>query len=152
MNDEILSDAVCGDRDAIMFLRCISLIAHTWDDLHDRDREVSNPDIDKAFWTALIELPSNEFYRANEAVLRPLLAQSIINWQIANKLEANDERLEIAYIIRSSYIDLAVMCALIIGGAEHASGVGVALRMWNHGETPKEYLDHLKAERKKRGE
>lgn len=151
MSDDILSDAVGGNKDALAFLNMISKIAHVWDDLYDRDREVSRDEINAVFWCALIELPANAFYREHESVLRPVIAQSILNWTIANQFENNDERLEIAYIIRSSYIDVALVSALLIGGPEHAAKVGVGLRAWNHGETPKEYLDHLKAERVKRG-
>ena len=146
--DDVLVEAVLSDRDALAFLRMASEIAHVWDDLRDRDRDVPRETLDRVFWLALIELPANPFFRANESVLRPVLAQSILNWQIANTLESNDERLEIAYIIRSSYIDLAVMSALIVGGPEHAAKVGVSLRMWNHAETPQEYLANLKKERR----
>jgi hypothetical protein len=147
----ILEIATLGNADALGFLNHVSEIAHTWDDLHDGDKKVSKQQIAEAFWMALITIPQNPFYRANESTLRPLLATSILNWQIANQLEDGDERLEIAYIIRSSYIDIALMCALLLGGKEHAASVGVGLRQWNHGETPSQYLENLKTQRAAQG-
>jgi hypothetical protein len=123
-------------------------VMHTWDDLTDRDVAVPDDEIFRAFWLALVELPSNSFYRTFEDTLLPIVINSIINWRIANRFERESEirsrdGLMVAFIVRSSYIDLATMCASLIGGQEWAVQCGPALRMWAHSEGFERYLEAL---------
>jgi hypothetical protein len=148
----LVANAVGHNADAMAFLRGIATVMHTWDDLIDRDRGVSDGEINAAFWLALVELPANPFYAANAEMLRPIIVQSIINWRAATAMERqatceqyND--LKIAFIIRSTYIDLVVMSACILGGADWAAKVAPDLRRWAHSEGFKGYLDALAAER-----
>ena len=120
--DKFSEDVCQGNVGAKQFLDHISNILHFWDDLVDKDKPVSDSDTNTWMWAALIELPRNQFYVANFSYLNSVLAMAILNWEVATRIERQDNddySLNIAYIIRSSYADLAVAVALLIGGRAH---------------------------------
>jgi hypothetical protein len=151
MEAPIVATALKGNEAALALIRRFGQIAHTWDDLVDRDRPVSDADINSVFVQALIDLPLNPFYAEHFVRLNEIMLNSITNWRIANELERQekpqDGDLTIAFIIRSSYIDMVVQCALLIGGLEWAVACGVELRRWAHSEGWAKYLINLKAEK-----
>jgi hypothetical protein len=146
----IVAQAVKNDPDALAFLRAIASVLHTWDDLIDGDRELSDADINGAFWKALIDIPANPFYRKHELTLRAVLVQAIVNWSAATALERDEKAtrddLIIAFIIRSAYVDLLTMSATLIGGVEWACSLAPAIRRWAHGEKWEGYLNNLRDE------
>lgn len=149
-HEEVLQEMVKGDQSALDFLRVVYDIAHAWDDLVDRDKPVQASAINQAFFSALVVLPSNAFYRQNQQHLMPVLTNAMTNWQVANRLERGDDvnELKIAFILRSSYCDLVTQAALIVGGLEHAVAVGVEIRRFIHGEGFTGYLANLQTEKK----
>ena len=134
---------------AVSFLSAISDIAHTWDDLIDRDVPVSDAAINRAFMLALLALPNNSFYSAHFAQLNPLLLSAINNWFVANELEKldTDEAKRIAFITRSSYADLITCVAFIVGGQEWVLDVGPKIRLFVHSEGWQGYQENLATER-----
>lgn len=146
---------VCkGHPDAIRFLEDITDVLHLWDDLVDKDKPLTDGQINQVMWKALIDLPRNPFYVANFPVLNTLLSAAIVNWEVATSMERDPrgtDDLHIAYILRSSYIDLVLGVALIVGGREHALEMMLpARRLW-HSEGFLGYCDALKMEEKARG-
>ena len=143
-----------GNVPATQFLAQMVKVLHLWDDLIDKDKEVLNGDVHEAFQTMLITLPNNEFYVRNIGHLQPILVNAIINWKIANQFEllADEYRLRIAYILRSSYCDLITQSAMVIGGWDYAVLVGMEVRMNAHNETWEGYLENLAAEKAARKE
>lgn len=147
--DETILGFVAGDPGAALFIRQVFLVAHAWDDLIDRDRVLADAEIMRCFWTALIDLPVNEFYRRHFAVLHPILLNAIVNWVAATTLErqGNVKDKSIAFILRASYIDLLTMAAILAGGRDWGLEVAPEIRRWAHAENFGEYLDNLKKER-----
>jgi hypothetical protein len=98
----------------------------------------------------LIDLPRNRFYIANFAQLNSLLHLAIVNWHIANAMELTGDELNwhIAFILRSTYVDLVTACALIIGGSEWAVYVGKEARRHSSSEGFKQYMESLGKERR----
>lgn len=146
---------VCrGNRSAEEFLALISDIAHTWDDLIDKDVVATDEDIHEAFYAALVVLPRNEFYRANFDVLYPLVVSAIDNWRVANILEDTEDESDkrIAFISRSSYVNVALQVAHLIGGPRWVLEVGPSLRRFIHAEGWAQYLDSLEAEKAARAQ
>lgn len=146
---------VCrGNRSAEEFLALICDVAHTWDDLIDKDVTVDDPTIHDAFYSALVLLPRNEFYRANFELLYPLVVSSIDNWRVANILETTDDEGDkrIAFISRSSYANVALQVAHLIGGPHWAAEVGPELRRFVHAEGWDKYLANLDAEKAARAQ
>jgi hypothetical protein len=122
---------------------------HFYDDLIDKDKDLSDEDIHAAMWKIFISLPANRFYTDNISVFQPIMVNSLINWKCANSLEADgdDYSLSIAYILRSSYVDLVTMTALLVGGREWADQVALQVRKQVHGETYQGYKENLEKEK-----
>lgn len=127
----LLTTWLKGHPDAIAFIETVYSVIHTCDDLTDRDKPVLTTDVQASYWHALIELPRNTFYIANFALLNGTLQLAYLNWQIANRMEVDEvpNGKEIAYTLRSSYVDLVTMCAWILGGMEWAVQVGYESRL-----------------------
>ena len=104
-------------------------ISQVWDDLVDRDRPVDDETINRAFWRALVEVPSNPFYQRHFTTLQPLVQASIIDWLDANTLQAEGgEKRAAAYVLRDSVGALVIHCARIIGGYDYMREVSAEIR------------------------
>jgi len=150
ITDPLVARAVQGNASAIEFLHDIARVLHVWDDLVDKDKQLTDEDIHEAFWLTLIAIPNNAFYATHRSVLQPILVNAIVNWRIANNIERMESpdagALMIAFITRSSYVDLATMSATLIGGVEWGVEQGGKLREWVHDEGFVGYLDNLRTE------
>ena len=148
----MLLTAVKGNRDAADFLATIVAVLHFWDDLIDKDQQLTDKDINDAFWKALIVLPRNNFYREHFHLLNPLLMAAIHNWSAATKLEREGDSGDkhIAFILRSSYVDLITQSALLVGGPEWAEEVTPTIRRFTHSEGYEGYLKNLAEEESRR--
>lgn len=153
-NDDAVRLVCRGNTAAIQFLEDITDILHLWDDLVDRDKPLQDNQINATMWKALVQLPRNAFYAANFYTLNTLLMCAIINWEIATDMErepVDENDLQVAFILRSSYIDLVLGVALIVGGHDHAKEMMlVARRMW-HDEGYLGYRQALANEKAVRG-
>ncbi|MGE8565148.1 hypothetical protein D3C85_135010 [compost metagenome] len=137
-----------GNAAAADYVDMVCRIAHLWDDLIDRDKDVPDEDINQGFFEALIRLPRNAFYRSHFDHLNAVLINAVSNWQIATKLERDGGNYEksIAFVLRSSYADLITQSALIVGGEKWACQVGEEVRKATHGETYDGYIKNLTQE------
>jgi hypothetical protein len=108
------------DEGAIEFFMLMHRILHFWDDLVDRDKDLTDSEINAAMWTALIDLPSSQFYQQNFYALKPVLTTAIANWMASTEFERNptEKRLQIAFIARSDYINILLQCAYLVGGRD----------------------------------
>lgn len=118
------------------FARSLWQIAHTWDDLVDRDVPVADEAINAAFIEALLVLPNNTFYRKHFRELQPLVAAAITDWLTANQLEKSGRGLdlEVAFITRSAYIGVIQHAMLLHSGWQHALTMAPWLRRSCHRE------------------
>ena len=150
--DELFLLVSKDDRDAANFLCAIVDVLHVWDDLIDQDSNLTLNAINGAFTAALIGLPNNPFYAKHFQVLNPILLSAINNWHVANVLENGSSEADkrIAFISRSSYIDLITQVAYIVGGHEWVMHVGPDIRRFAHGEGWEGYLQNLKQEQDER--
>lgn len=138
--------ATRGNTDAIAFLNILTSVLHFFDDVADKDKPLTNADVQAACWSALVELPRNRFYQQFFNELNPVLAVAIQNWSVANTFEASgtDEELNIAFIVRSSYSDLVIHVANLCGGYSHGQDVAHRVRRQWHSETLEGYKANLK--------
>jgi len=146
---EFMLHAFKGNQAAVEFVLVIARVADVWDNLVDRDKDVSNKAIHEAFWLLAIELPGNQFFRDHVDDLRPVMATGILNWMTANEIEAGfaagDHRaLEISHVIRYGIADVAIMAALLCGGREWAAEMGPELRLRSQRSDLNEYIKSLK--------
>lgn len=91
-----------GNEDALNMYRMLVDLAHIWDDLVDKDKDVHEAKINNAFLIALVYLPANPFYRHIQDQILPMWMTVISAYEVANKLERDKEEhgLEIAHGLR----------------------------------------------------
>lgn len=132
-----------GDAAAADAIAQLIDISHVWDDLIDKDRTPSDGEVNRAFQCALLGLPSNPFWRANQDALTLLLRHAIIDWHTANDLEAS-KNLPASFVLRTSAASLIVHAAAVIGGFDWALQVSKEVRAF--------HLDDYEAYRREHGE
>lgn len=146
--EEHIRYALRGHEGAVDFFLTLRDVLHFWDDLIDLDQRITPEYINRSMFAALIELPNNEFYRANYSSLSAILVNAIANWQTANQFEADgdDRRLSIAYVIRSDYANLLIHCAYLVGGYDWMTEVTPIIRDWWTKENFGAYKSNLQRE------
>ena len=148
--DEMHLRMVRGNRAAYDFLTTMFEVLHFWDDLIDGDREVPAEEINRSMWNVLVTIPENLFFHQNFSQLMPLLKTAIWNWQAANVMERSGDDLDkrIAFILRSTYVDMVSMCAYIVGGRDWAHEVALEARRQTSNEGWEAYLEALTQEKR----
>lgn len=131
-----------GDEDAVALAMMVIHVCDVWDDLIDKDQEIRDEDITRAFMFALCAMPRNRFYRRHMDEIVPMVELGVVNWLTANRFEQGGERraLEIAHVIRHGIGDLFVHMARLIGGLQWAIEVAPEIKLVVHADTLDEYL------------
>lgn len=137
-----------GDAAAAEFMLQMCRVMHLWDDLIDKDKAVSDAQINEAFQLALVDIPRNPFYARHFVALNAHVQTAITNWHVATRMEreGGDYEKSIAFILRSSYMDLFTQVAQIVGGPEWAVEMAHKTRLLTHKETYAGYLMNLERE------
>ena len=114
-----------GNQDALNMYRAFVNLAHTWDDMIDRDNPVSADDINRAFLTCLVYLPANPFYRAIQEQILPMWLVVVSSYETANAFEkAKDPHgIEIAHSLRYAAGSIVAYAVHVCLGAEKAKEV-----------------------------
>ena len=135
-------------EEAVHFIETTFAIFHTCDDITDGDKQVSVALVQDAFLAALVTLPRNPFYMTHFAQLNTVIHLAIVNWQVANRLETSavQHGKHLAYVLRSSYVDLVTMCAMILYGTEKATKIAYEARISAAREGFDTYLARLRTE------
>lgn len=115
-----------GNAAAARLCADLVTVAHVWDDLVDGDKPVSSATADMAFRKMMLEIPANEFYRANFSFLQPVLVMIWAQWSAANAMETHPIKgdREKAFMLRASLFQLFHACAVLIGGLDWAGEIG----------------------------
>lgn len=144
-NHAMCLEACRGNESAAQFMDIVTRVLHFFDDVADCDKELSGGDVERACWDSLVELPRNPFYMQNFSVLNPILAMAIQDWSVANEYESegDEAKLRIAFIIRSSYVNLLVSAATIVGGFEWGRSIAIRARELWHDEGWEGYQSNL---------
>ena len=133
------------DISAVKFIIDIGNTAEVWDDLVDKDKEVSTDDINLAFYTLLIEMPVNPFFDRFKKDLIPLMIAGINAWQDANELEkGSDNDKAIAYVLRDWYVELVMFVVYLLHGRDRARELSMDIRrFFSQHETLHAYMEKL---------
>ena len=91
-----------GNKDGLDMLNMLIYITHIWDDLVDKDKEISEDSINKVFAMCLIYLPMNNLYRQIQYQIIPMWITIISAYETANQFEREKEEhgIEIAHSLR----------------------------------------------------
>lgn len=120
-----------GNRSAAEFVVAISALAELWDDLIDKDKDLSAEDVQSAMWAAMVTLPTNEFFNQNKTFLMPLIIQAMNCYEDSVEMEqgtANDRAY--ALTLRIIALQISSMVVLLLRGREAARACSV--EMWKY--------------------
>ena len=122
MNNEGKLEWFGGNQDALNAFRMFVDLAHTWDDIVDGDKEVTEDKINNAFAIALVYLPANSFYQTIQPQILPMWLSVIHAYQTANAFEkAKDQHgLEIAHTLRYAAGNIMTYAVHVCVGPEKA--------------------------------
>jgi len=114
-----------GNQDALNMFRMFVDLAHTWDDLVDRDKPVDDDRINNAFLIALVYLPANPFYQQIQRDIMPMWLTVVSAYQTANFFErAKDEHgVEIAHTLRYAAGNIIAYAVHVCVGPDKAKEV-----------------------------
>jgi hypothetical protein len=124
-----------GNQNAVHCFIDLSAVSETWDDLIDRDKEIDNEDIHRAFLNLLIGLPLNPFYQQYRYYLEPMIIMSVNAWLDSLSLAESPEKKwnMLAFYMRNLGAELAPMIAFCVGGFDHMRNVSGEIRKFlNH--------------------
>lgn len=139
-----LQHVLKNNASAIHFCEMLFRISQTLDDLIDKDRALSDNEIYRTFFEALIDLPANSFYRQNELFLRPMMASALQDWRDATTLERQDYHGKtIAFVLRDQLTSLVVQVAGLVGGFDWMQHVSTGVRRHFHEDQLNDYLREL---------
>ena len=145
---ELALKASCGDNAGADFLVMMLECLHVWDDLIDKDKTVSDEQINELFFKLMVWLPLNPFYQKFAAQLSAVMLTAIQNWRVATDAERGKNMLsrEVSFAIRSSYVDVVTLVATLCGGITHGKETCLAIRSMAHSEGMDGYLTNLEQE------
>lgn len=111
-----------GNQDALNMYQAFVDLSHIWDDLIDRDKEVTNEQINNAFLTCLVYLPANPFYRSIQDQVLPMWLTVVSAYQVANHFEKmkDEHGLEIAHGLRYAAGNIVAYAVHVCVGPEKA--------------------------------
>jgi DNA-binding FadR family transcriptional regulator len=100
----MIIDHFAGREDARQLFNLLAELAHTWDDLIDRDKPVSQAQTNRAFHIALVDLPRNPLYSVIQPHVLAMWTAVVSNYAVANSFETahDDHGIEIAHMLRYS--------------------------------------------------
>ena len=112
-----------GNQDAVSLFDMLIDLAHTWDDLVDKDKDVTEAKINNAFMICLVYLPLNPFYQLIQRDVMPLWITVVSAYQTANSYEkTKDEHgVEIAHGLRYAAGNIIAYAVHVCVGPEKAA-------------------------------
>ena len=111
-----------GNVDALNLFHALVDLVHIWDDLIDKDKPVSDSDINRAFLTALVYIPANPFYKTIELQVMPMWITATSAFETANKFEKDKDEhgIEIAHNLRYAAGHVVAYMSIVCVGYENA--------------------------------
>jgi len=133
-----------GNRQASELSFLLLNIVHTWDDLVDKDKPVSEAQINRAFLDATVRLTMNPLWDSH-------IASNFMNvylrWSTANAIERDNASthndLAKAWMLRASVYDIFVLIAHKLYGIEWAEEVGPVVHKY-YGETLSDFIKEMR--------
>lgn len=138
---ELLRLALKNNEHALAMIRDLAHVSQIWDDLIDKDKEVTPKAINETFIILLSSLPRNPFYQSHLNELQPIIESTIIDWLTANHFESEQKMLQLGWALRDNLAAVLICCAKIIGGLEWAIAVAPDVREAVHNETFEDWMN-----------
>lgn len=133
-----------GDEAAAALIDRLFEVSQIADDFIDGDKPIDkNQTMTHLLMLALVEIPANPFYRANQGVIAPLLIATIMAFETSNRLQHSADRdcTMMAWALRDSLEHLITVCAYLKGGAMWASEVSLQMTKYFRSNDDRESLE-----------
>jgi hypothetical protein len=114
-----------GNIDAYNMYRMFIELSHLWDDMVDKDVELTEDRINNAFLICLVYLPSNPFYQLIQRDIMPMWITVVSAFQTGNKFEKDKDEhgIEIAHNLRYAAGHILAYAAHVCVGPEKAKEI-----------------------------
>ncbi len=114
-----------GNQDALNMYRMFVDLSHLWDDLVDKDKDISEDQINNAFLICLVYLPANPFYQTIQQQVLPMWLTVVSAFQTANHFEREKDPhgIEIAHSLRYAAGNIMAYAVHVCVGAEKAKEI-----------------------------
>lgn len=113
-----------GNAGALDLYERLVFIAHTWDDLIDRDKPVGADVVNELMSNLLLHLPGNPFYQQFQAEIRALIYASVVSYLAANRMEQGSEhQQELAHYLRYAVSQIGVFMIGVTQGVTQGAAV-----------------------------
>jgi hypothetical protein len=133
-----------GDEHAVQFTLMLSESSEFFDDLIDRDKDISNEWIVRMMFILLIDMPANVFFSHYKAHLLPLMAMASNAWLDANDLQDGDEVAKSrAYVLRDLTLEVTLHVISIVRGRDYMRSVSLDVRNFFLHESLAQYKDSI---------
>ena len=111
-----------GNADALQLFRMLVDLAHTWDDLVDKDKDLPESEINNAFLICLVYMQANPFYRQIQEQVWPMWLTVVSAYETANTYERNKDEhgVEIAHGLRYAAGHIVAYMVHVCVGPEKA--------------------------------
>ena len=111
-----------GHADALQLFRMLVDLAHTWDDLVDKDKDLPESEINNAFLICLVYMQANPFYRQIQEQVWPMWLTVVSAYETANTYERNKDEhgVEIAHGLRYAAGHIVAYMVHVCVGPEKA--------------------------------
>ena len=98
-----------------------------FDDLVDRDKEISDSRAIRCLYECLVDMPSNPFFVENAFRLIPIVSAGITDWVNATQLEKNptEKNLRVSFVMRNAYMNILNTVIEITRGREVMLGLSM---------------------------
>lgn len=133
-----------GNKQASELAYLLLSIAHTWDDLVDKDKEVNATEANQVFVDCLFTLQTHPIWGID---LQANLLCVYLRWQSANTIEhdnaSTDNDLAMAWMLRAGLYDLFILIAAKLYGISWAVEIAAVTHKF-YGEQLQDFILEVK--------
>jgi len=129
--DELLHKWLNGDDQAIDFVLRLGEASELWDDLIDKDNEVTDAKIDDAFTFLMAEAPIHPFYLRHAQAVHTLLMLGVNAYRDSETMKARGlckEDYINAFVLRMMFIELIIFASMVTSGFAKAREYSMQIR------------------------
>ena len=124
---ESLSFFLKGNQAAVQLALDLIFLAHSVDDLYDKDVDRSKEDIKVTFKKLFVDMPHNPFYQQFYPQLSTLIASAYLMWCNSTEFESGDINDKfICFHIRNATMNIINHMIFLVGGSDWAESQGAS--------------------------
>ncbi len=133
MNKDDLNEVTRGCEPATRFLLSFLAFVHLIDDIHDKDKELTDVKLINVTLWWMEEFVANPWVEANRQALWPLIVAGCNAWLDSNQWERDgkSEKRAASEVMKSSYQEVVFYTAYLCGGLSHMNAMSRKHREYN---------------------